>query len=130
MTRRIGFGLIAAFAVAGPLSLVVSGQNYSTPPPLVITAFGGKPAPVYKTPMTPWGDPDLQGTGRVTTRMAFRWRAAAGGGAAAPTGLYRTDAEVAQRAAADRRAARSAPRPMRPAPSAPTSAGARLHRRR
>jgi len=62
MTRRIRFALITAVAVAGPLGLVVSGQNYSTPPPLVVTAFGGKPAPPYKTPVTPWGDPDLQGT--------------------------------------------------------------------
>ena len=43
MTRRIRFVLIAAVAVAGPLSLAVSGQNYSTAPPLVITAaFAGK----------------------------------------------------------------------------------------
>jgi hypothetical protein len=42
-----------------------SGQQqmprpYGTPPPLVITAFGGKPV-TYKAPRTPWGDPDLQG---------------------------------------------------------------------
>jgi hypothetical protein len=32
----------------------------SAPPPLVITATGGKPVD-YKAPRTPWGDPDLQG---------------------------------------------------------------------
>jgi hypothetical protein len=35
-------------------------RPYSTPPPLVVTAFGGKPI-TYKAPRTPWGDPDLQG---------------------------------------------------------------------
>jgi hypothetical protein len=38
----------------------VSGQSRATPPPLVVTAFGGK-AVEYKAPRTPWGDPDLQG---------------------------------------------------------------------
>jgi hypothetical protein len=35
-------------------------RPYGTPPPLEITAFGGKPV-TYKAPRTPWGDPDLQG---------------------------------------------------------------------
>lgn len=35
-------------------------RQYGTPPPLVITAFGGEPI-TYKAPRTPWGDPDLQG---------------------------------------------------------------------
>src|SRR5688572_12816506 len=35
-------------------------RQYGTPPPMVITAFGGKPV-TYKAPRTPWGDPDLQG---------------------------------------------------------------------
>src|SRR5688572_3282646 len=50
---------IVAFAVSAGSPL--SGQAArATPPPLVITAFGGKPVD-YKAPRTPWGDPDLQG---------------------------------------------------------------------
>src|SRR6187551_2901564 len=49
---------IVAFVVSAGTPL--SGQARSTPPPLVITAFGGK-AVEYKAPRTPWGDPDLQG---------------------------------------------------------------------
>jgi len=64
MTMRVFASLtaasgIVAFVVAG--GVPVSGQAArSTPPPLVITAFGGKPVD-YKAPRTPWGDPDLQG---------------------------------------------------------------------
>jgi hypothetical protein len=59
-------GLMAAVVtVSVSFGTSVSGQTqpeikYSTPPPLVITAFGGKPVD-YKAPRTPWGDPDLQG---------------------------------------------------------------------
>ena len=71
--RRFGWLCVLAAAIA--LSMYsdtpVSGQQqapsqqtlsrpYGTPPPLVITAFGGKPV-TYKAPRTPWGDPDLQG---------------------------------------------------------------------
>src|SRR6476661_4345727 len=98
MTRRIGFALIAAVAVAGPLSLAVSGQNYSTPPPLVVTAFGNKPAPAYKVPMTPWGEPDLQGAWSSDDTDGIPMARGGGrGGAPAPTGLYRTEDEIAQR---------------------------------
>ena len=98
MTRRIRFGLIAAFAVAGPLSLVISGQNYSAPPPLVVTAFGEKAAPPYKTPTTPWGEPDLQGTWSSDDTDGIPMARGGGrGGAAAPTGLYRSEAEITQR---------------------------------
>ena len=64
------FGWLGVSAAAITLSIYagtsVSGQQqtlprpYGTPPPLVITAFGGK-AVDYKAPRTPWGDPDLQG---------------------------------------------------------------------
>jgi hypothetical protein len=64
------FGWLGVSAAAITLSIYagtsVSGQQqalprpYGTPPPLVITAFGGKPVD-YKAPRTPWGDPDLQG---------------------------------------------------------------------
>jgi hypothetical protein len=99
MTRRTRFALIAAVAVAGPLSLAVSGQNYSTAPPLVITAFGGHPAPAFKTTMTPWGEPDLQGTWSSddTDGIPMARGGGRGGANAAPTGLYRSESDVAQR---------------------------------
>jgi len=108
MTRRIRFALITAVAVAGPLGLVVSGQNYATPPPLVVTAFGGKPAPPYKTPVTPWGDPDLQGTWSSDDTDGIPMARGGGRGAAAPTGLYRSEAEQAQRQQQIDNAAKSA----------------------
>ena len=49
---------IVAVCVFGSASL--SGQSRSTPPALVITGAEGK-AVEYKSPRTPWGDPDLQG---------------------------------------------------------------------
>jgi hypothetical protein len=64
MTTRL---FASVTAVSGIVAFVVStgtplsGQAArATPPPLVITAFGGKPVD-YKAPRTPWGDPDLQG---------------------------------------------------------------------
>ena len=38
-----------------------ASQERGAAPPLVITAFGDKPAPRYRTPRTSWGEPDLQG---------------------------------------------------------------------
>src|SRR5678816_994586 len=69
--RKLGWlGVLAAvMALSIYTSAPVSGQQqtpqamprqYGTPPPMVITAFGGKPV-TYKAPRTPWGDPDLQG---------------------------------------------------------------------
>ena len=66
--RKLGWlgVLAAAMALSIYVGTPVSGQQqaasrpYGTPPPLVITAFGGKPV-TYKAPRTPWGDPDLQG---------------------------------------------------------------------
>src|SRR6188472_1230974 len=57
----VGATALAMFAGA-PLSGQQQAQPrpYGTPPPLVITATGGKPV-TYKAPRTPWGDPDLQG---------------------------------------------------------------------
>jgi len=63
MTRRIlgPIGILAVLVAVGTVvAIPVSGQGSATPPPLVITAFGGE-KPDYKTPRTPWGDPDLQG---------------------------------------------------------------------
>jgi hypothetical protein len=62
ITRILGCAGAVAIAVTLAVSwgTEVSGQERGTPPPLVITAFGGK-AVDYKAPRTPWGDPDLQG---------------------------------------------------------------------
>jgi hypothetical protein len=64
MTSRLiaavstALGIVTLCVVTGPS---VSGQqSRATPPALVITATGGKPVD-YKSPRTPWGDPDLQG---------------------------------------------------------------------
>jgi hypothetical protein len=56
---------VAVMALATDAGTPLSAQQqmprpYGTPPPLVVTAFGGKPV-TYKAPRTPWGDPDLQG---------------------------------------------------------------------
>src|SRR6188508_1045379 len=65
--RKLGWVgvLVAIMGLTVFVGTPVSGQSqaeikYSTPPPLVVTAFGGKPVD-YKAPRTPWGDPDLQG---------------------------------------------------------------------
>ena len=65
--RKLGWlGVFTAFmALVAYVGTPVSGQQqlprpYGTPPPLVVTAFGGKPV-TYQAPRTPWGDPDLQG---------------------------------------------------------------------
>jgi len=52
----------AAVAVAVPGLPTLFAQTKSSAPPLVITAYGGKtPATPYKSPKTPWGEPDLIG---------------------------------------------------------------------
>src|SRR4029453_5856863 len=95
-------GWLGVFAAVIALSIYasapVSGQQaqamprpYGTPPPLVITAFGGKPV-TYKAPRTPWGDPDLQGVWSsddmegvgTEGRGAGAGRGGAGRGAPAP----------------------------------------------
>jgi hypothetical protein len=94
---------IAAFVAASGAKL--SGQTArSTPPPLVITAFGGKPVD-YKAPRTPWGDPDLQGVwssdDMENVPMAAGGRGGAlGRGAAAPAqtqGLYLDETAITAR---------------------------------
>src|SRR5688500_907718 len=50
---------VVAFVATSSVPLQGQGTR-SAPPPLVITATGGKPVD-YKAPRTPWGDPDLQG---------------------------------------------------------------------
>ena len=84
--RKVGW--LGGFAAAMSLSMYagtsVSGQQqalprpYGTPPPLVITAFGGKPVD-YKAPRTPWGDPDLQGVWSSDNMQGVPTAARAGG---------------------------------------------------
>src|SRR5215831_15754866 len=55
---------VATFAAAWGLSAahVFTQTKTSGTPPLVITAYGGKtPAVPFKSPKTPWGEPDLIG---------------------------------------------------------------------
>jgi len=61
-TRMLGsLGVLAALGTLVTLATVPAlGQGSSSPPPLVVTAFGGAPHD-YQVPRTPWGDPDLQG---------------------------------------------------------------------
>ena len=125
--RKLGWlgVLAAAMALSIYGSTPVSGQQqqaqamprpYGTPPPLVITAFGGKPV-TYKAPRTPWGDPDLQGVwssddmegvGIGVQQGGGRGRGGPGGApaapppaaAAAPAGpppLYLTDEQLEAR---------------------------------
>jgi hypothetical protein len=57
----VGLFLTAATYGGGPLlGQQAMPRPYGTPPPLVVTAFGGTPV-TYQAPRTPWGDPDLQG---------------------------------------------------------------------
>ena len=121
--RKLGWlgVLTAAMALSIYVSTPVSGQQqsmprpYGTPPPMVITAFGGKPV-TYKAPRTPWGDPDLQGVwssddmegvgtegragGAGRGRGAAPAPAAAPAAAAAPAGpppMYLTDEQLEAR---------------------------------
>src|SRR5687767_6039385 len=56
----IALSIYATPTVSGQQQPQAMPRQYGTPPPMVITAFGGK-AVDYKAPRTPWGDPDLQG---------------------------------------------------------------------
>src|SRR5439155_7065831 len=54
--------LAALASVWALMSTPAFTQTKSSAPPLVITAYGGKtPARPYKSPKTPWGQPDLTG---------------------------------------------------------------------
>ena len=125
--RKLGWlGVLAGvMALSVYTSTPVAGQqqppqamprSYGTPPPMVITAFGGKPV-TYKAPRTPWGDPDLQGVWSSDDMEGVPIGIQQGGGrgrpggpgapaappaaaAAAPAGpppLYRTDEELEAR---------------------------------
>jgi hypothetical protein len=118
--RKLWVGtLTAAIVLSIYASPPVSGQQppapamprpYGTPPPLVITAFGGQPI-TYKAPRTPWGDPDLQGVWSSDDMEGVGIAAGGGRGGrgapaaapattAAPTGpppMYLTDEQLEAR---------------------------------
>src|SRR5688572_16400704 len=123
--RKLGVGILAAaIALSIYAGTPVAGQQqqqqqqpqamprpYGTPPPLVITAFGGKPM-TYKAPRTPWGDPDLQGVwssddmegvgiaaggGRGGGRGAAAAPPAATAAPAGPPPMYLTDEQLEAR---------------------------------
>jgi hypothetical protein len=122
--RKLGVGILAAaIALSIYAGTPVAGQQqqqqqqpqampraYGTPPPLVITAFGGKPM-TYRAPRTPWGDPDLQGVwssddmegvgiaggGRGGGRGAPGAAPAAAAAPAGPPPMYLTDEQLEAR---------------------------------
>jgi hypothetical protein len=66
MKKGIQYSVLSGAALVGAWALAtapVAGQAKAPMgPPLVITAYGGKaPATPYKSPKTPWGEPDLIG---------------------------------------------------------------------
>jgi hypothetical protein len=66
MKRRLlsltAFSTAVAAVWAAASTHVFTQTKTSSGPPLVITAYGGKaPATPYKSPKTPWGEPDLIG---------------------------------------------------------------------
>ena len=64
MAIRVLGSLGALGALLGAQVLVshpAAAQEHAAAPPLVVTAFGGKPAPRYSTHRLSWGEPDLQG---------------------------------------------------------------------
>lgn len=95
---------ITLAALAGTLALMsgpVFTQTRSGAPPLVITAYGGKaPAIPYKSPKTPWGEPDLAGVWSSDDDAGLpmsRPRFAPDGKTELGDRLYQTDEEYAQR---------------------------------
>jgi hypothetical protein len=94
--RRVGsLGAAAALGCAAILiSHPLTSQEPGAAPPLVVTAFGDKPAPPYTVPRTSWGDPDLQGawSSDDTSGVPMSRREEHG------DRLYLTEEELAQRA--------------------------------
>src|SRR4051812_37093520 len=97
MTKRLLSLSGTATALAGLWALMstpVSTQTKSTAPPLVITAYGGKtPATPYKSPKTPWGEPDLVGVWSSDDDAGLPMSRPAAFG----DRLYQTDEEYAAR---------------------------------
>ena len=98
MTR---FTLAALAGTVALMSAPVFTQTRSSAPPLVITAYGGKaPATPYKSPKTPWGEPDLVGVWSSDDDAGLpmsRPRFAPDGKTELGDRLYQTDEEYAQR---------------------------------
>ncbi len=88
-------GTAAVFAgAAGLASTTVFTQTKSSAPPLVITAYGAKPpATPYKSPKTPWGEPDLIGVWSSDDTAGIPMSRPANFG----DRLYQTDEEFATR---------------------------------
>jgi len=66
MRKAVTYSLLSGAVLVGAWALTsapVAGQTKAPMgPPLVITAYGGKtPATPFKSPKTPWGEPDLIG---------------------------------------------------------------------
>src|SRR5690554_2911734 len=97
---------VTVFVLSAAGDWTVAGQERAAAPPLVITAFGGRPVD-YKAPRTPWGDPDLQGVwssdDMENVPMAAGGRGGRGGRAGAPAApagpqpLYMDEAAFAAR---------------------------------
>jgi len=120
--RKLGWvgALVGIMGLTMFVDAPVSGQaqqeiKYSTPPPLVITAFGGKPVD-YKAPRTPWGDPDLQGVWSSDDMQGVGTAARAGGPGGGGRG--RGGVPGGARGAAPGGAAPGAAAPAAPAPEA------------
>jgi len=108
MTRRLIAASTTVLGVVGVCmcngASVAGQQSRPAPPPLVITAFGGKPVD-YKAPRTPWGDPDLQGVWSSDDMEGIPMAAGQGrGGRGGPPGapgqpppLYLDEAALAAR---------------------------------
>ena len=119
--RRLGWLCVSTvMALAVYATAPLAGQQealprpYGTPPPLVITATGGKPV-TYKAPRTPWGDPDLQGVwSSDDADMGLAPRAGGAGGRGGPGRGARGGAP-----AAAGQAAPAAPAAAQAAPAAP-----------
>ena len=98
MTR---FTLAALAGTVALMSAPVFTQTRSSAPPLVITAYGGKaPATPYKSPKTPWGEPDLVGVWSSDDDAGLpmsRPRLAPDGKTELGDRLYQTDEEYAAR---------------------------------
>ena len=107
MNRRLLSFTACATACAGVWAVTsthVSTQSRaSSAPPLVVTAYNGKtPVTPYKSPKTPWGDPDLIGVWSSDDTAGIpmsRQQNCDGRGRGACYGdrLFQTDEEFAQR---------------------------------
>jgi len=60
LVGSLGFAVVL-FGATVLVSQPLTSQERAAAPPLVVTAFGDKPAPAYTVGRTSWGEPDLQG---------------------------------------------------------------------